>query len=161
VLIEFKGKVVSGCGKHSDLIIPGKMKLPNAPSDWPDVLCPGSLNVEIFIAELPKGLDDLGPGVLVKKLDNGILKPAFVIQQSAIINNTIGPLGPVIGRGDALLWRAKINVLKTAQDFSCWVLRRLDSGMTRHIELVSSVNLRRTLNLCDGNSVCIYLEGCE
>lgn len=161
MLIKFKGKVVSGCGKHCELIIPGKAKLPDAPSDWPEVLCPGSLNIEISIEELPKELDDLGPGAFIKKLDNDILKPAFIIQQSAILNNTIGPQGPVKGRGDARVWRAKISVLKTHQDFPCWVLRRLDSGMTRHIELVSDANLRRTLNLCDGDSVCVHLEGCD
>jgi len=33
MLIEFKGKFVSGWGKHCELIIPGKDKLSNAPDD--------------------------------------------------------------------------------------------------------------------------------
>lgn len=157
--IEFKGKVVSGQGNHSDLGIPGKNKLPYAPDDWPDILYPGSLNVEILTNELPKDLDTLGPGNLIKKLDNSILKPAFVIKQNAIINNTIGPNGTVKGRGDAQVWRAKITILKIKQNFQCWVLRRLDSGMTRHIEIVSNVGLRQTLNLHDGDDVCVCLQG--
>jgi len=159
--IEFKGKVVSGQGDHSNLGIPGKVNLQHTPEDWHQILYPGSLNVEISTDDLPRELNSLGQGALIKKLDNGILKPAFLIEQKAIVNNTIGPYGPVKGRGDAQVWRAKISVLKTKRTFSCWVLRRLDSGMTRHIELVSDLNLRKALNLCDGDSVSIYLEGGE
>lgn len=157
--IEFKGKIVSGQGNHSNLVIPGKNKLSYAPEDWPDILYSGSLNVEVFINELPKDFDSLGPGNLIKKLDNGILKPAFVIKQNEIINNTIGPGGPVRGRGDAQVWRAEIIIFKTKQKFKCWVLRRLDSGMTRHLEIVSDVSLRHTLSLQDGDDVCVYLQG--
>lgn len=157
--IEFKGKVVSGWRKHSELVIPGKAKLPNAPSDWPETLCPGSLNIEISSEELPKELDVLGQGILIRKLDNGILRPIFVIEQKAIRNNTIGPNSSVKGRGDAQVWRAFIKVEKSQEIYDCWVLRRLDSGMTRQIELVSDVNLRRTLNLVDGEYVLVSLEG--
>lgn len=157
--IGFKGKIVSGSGKHAELGIPGKEKLSNAPADWPKTLCPGSLNVEISSKELPKELDKLGQGILIRRLDNGILKPTFVIEQKAICNNTIGPNGPVKGRGDAQVWRAKIIVEKTKEIFNCWVLRRLDSGMTRHIEMVSGVNLRSALNLVDGDYVLVSLEG--
>lgn len=161
MLITFKGKIVSGQGDHSKFGIPGKKNVSDAPVDWPENLCPGSLNIEISANEIPKELDNLGPGILIKKLDNGILKPAFVIKQNAILNNTIGPDKPPPrnGRGDAQVWRAKINVLKTNQNFACWVLRRLDSGMTKHIELVSSVNLRKILNLVDGDDVLVSLEG--
>jgi len=159
--MDFKGKIVSGQGDHSKLVIPGKDKLFNAPDDWPKSLCPGSLNVEISIEELPRELNSLGPGTLIKKLDNGILKPIFIIEQKAILNNTIGPNGPVKGRGDAQVWRAKIKVEKSKEICNCWVFRRLDSAMTGHIELVSDVNMRKTLNLCDGDSVIVYLEGVD
>ena len=157
--IEFKGKIVSGQGDHSDLGIPGKDKLSHAPEDWPKFLCPGSLNVEISADELPKELDILGEGILIKKLDNGALKSAFVIEQKAIINNTIGPNCQVKGRGDAQVWRAKILVEKSKETYNCWVLRRLDSGMTRHIELISDKHLRKALNLLDGDKVLVSLEG--
>ncbi len=159
--IEFKGKIVSGQGNHADLGIPGKNKLSHAPEDWPVTLCPGSLNVEILIDELPKELDALGQGTLIKKLDNGILKPSFVIEQKAILNNTIGPNGLVKGRGDAQVWRAKIIIEKSKETYNCWVLRRLDSGMTKHVELVSDVNLRKVLNLVNGDQVFVSLEGGE
>lgn len=159
IQIEFKGKIVSGCGKHSDLGIPGRGKLPNSPIDWPETLYPGSLNIEISVEELPKELGNLGPGTLIKKLDNGILKPAFVIEQKAILNNTIGSNGPVKGRGDAQVWRAKIKVEKSKEIYDCWVLRRLDSGMTKHIELVSDKHLREFLKLLDRDKVIVSLEG--
>lgn len=157
--IEFKGKIISGQGDHYDLGIPGKNELSHAPEDWPKTLCPGSLNVEISIEDLPKELDNLGQGTLIKKLDNGILKPTFVIEQKAILNNTIGPKGPVKGRGDAQVWRAKIIVEKSKEIYDCWVLRRLDSEMTKHIELVSDKYLRETLKLSDGDRVLVSLEG--
>jgi hypothetical protein len=157
--IEFKGKVVSGWIKHSELAIPGKSKLPSAPSDWPETLCPGSLNIEISVNDLPKELDNLGPGMLIKKLDNGILKPVLIIKQEDIINNTIGPNGPVKGRGDAQVWRAKLLVEKSKNMHDCWVLRRLDSGMTKHLELASTEHLRQALNLLDGDKVSVLLEG--
>lgn len=157
--IEFKGKIVSGQGDHSDLGIPGKDKLSHSPEDWPKNLCRGSLNVEISSGVLPKELNNLGEGTLIRKLDNGILKPAFVIEQKAILNNTIGPNGPVRGRGDAQVWRAKILVEKSKETYDCWVLRRLDSGMTRHIELVSDKHLRTILNLQDDDKVLVSIEG--
>lgn len=157
--IEFKGKIVSGQGNHSDLGIPGKNKLPHAPEDWPQILCSGSLNVEISAEDLPKELESLGDGVLIKKLDNGVLKPAFVIEQKAILNNTIGPNCRVEGIGDAQVWRAKLLVEKSKKTYDCWVLRRLDSGMTRHLELVSDKHLRKTLNLLDGDMISVLLEG--
>ena len=159
MLIEFKGKVVSGCGKHSELIIPGKKVLPFAPDDWPHALCPGSLNIEISTMEIPSELERLGPGIMMKKLDNGFLKPALVIEQKAIKNNTIGPNCRVKGRGDAQVWRAKISVEKSKEECSCWVLRRLDSAMTAHIELVSDRKLRESLNLCDEDRVIVALQG--
>ena len=158
MLIEFKGKIVSGCGKHSYLVIPGKGQLLIAPDDWPTFLFPGSLNVEISREELPKDLEKLGPGSFIKKLDNGILKPTFVIEQKAILNNTIGPNGPVKGRGDAQVWRAKIKVVKTMEIYDCWVLRRLDSAMTIHLELVSDKNLRNILKLNNADEVFVSIE---
>jgi hypothetical protein len=159
MVIRFKGKIVPGCGGHSNLGIPGKSSLANAPDDWPKVLYPGSLNVEIFLEELPQELDFLGPGDLIKKLDNGILKPAFMIAQKEISNNTIGPNCRVKGRGDAQIWRAIIEVEKSKEIYNCWVLRRLDSGMTRHIEVVADKYLRKALNLEDGDRVLVIIEG--
>lgn len=159
IQIELKGKIVSGQGDHSDLGIPGKDRLFYAPSDWPKTLHPGSLNVEISVNDLLKKLDILGQGTLIKKLDNGLLKPAFVIEQQAILNNTIGPNCHVKGRGHAQVWRARIKVVESGEICDCWVLRRLDSGMTKHIELVSDKYLRETLKLCDGDQVIISLQG--
>lgn len=159
MIIKFVGIIVSGQSSHKNLGIPGKHSLPNAPSDWPKILCPGSLNVKVKTDQLPVELDKLGEGRCIKKFDNGILKPLFVIPQSDITNNTIGPNCRIKGRGDAQVWRAKINVVKSGEVYDCWVLRRLDSGMSIHIELVSDKKLREILNLNDGDDVIVSIEG--
>lgn len=57
MLIEFKGKIVSGQGDHSDFGIPGKDNLINASDDWPKTLYPGSLNIEISSEDLQRNLN--------------------------------------------------------------------------------------------------------
>ncbi len=43
--LKFEGVVAAGIGKHSELIVPGRVVLREPPHDWPEVLFPGSLNV--------------------------------------------------------------------------------------------------------------------
>ncbi|MDP2643567.1 MAG: hypothetical protein Q8P24_01365 [Desulfobacterales bacterium] len=157
--MEFRGKIVRGQGDHAKLGIPGKGMLAHAPADWPDILYPGSLNVLISIDNLPKELQKLGDGTHIQKLDNGMLKPAFVIEQRMILNNTIGPNERVKGRGDAQVWRVKLTVEKSKECLNCWVLRRLDSAMTRHIEIVAEKYLRGILKLNDGDDVIVSFDG--
>lgn len=159
MVIAFNGKIVLGQRGHSKLGIPGKESLVDSLSDWPTALYPGSLNVEVSMDDLPSELDMLGQGKVIKKLDNGILKPAFVIDQKDIKNNTIGPGCKVEGKGHGQVWRAKLKLEKNEEIYDCWVFRRLDSAMWRHIELVSDKNLRESLDLNDGDHVIVSIEG--
>lgn len=49
--LAFEGSVSGGAGKHSEMLIPGRGALPGAPDDWPETLCPGSLNVVFHTPE--------------------------------------------------------------------------------------------------------------
>ena len=157
--IVFLGQIVAGCGQHKELGLPGLSELDNAPDDWPESLHPGSLNILISLSNVPEILNSLGSGRYIQKLDNGFLKPEFVIEQHLIKNNTIGPNEKDKKRGHAQVWRAIIEAIKTSQKHACWVLRILDSGMWQHIEIVSEKYLRKQLGLADGDFVNVSLYG--
>jgi len=52
--LQFVGKVIKGCGKFSELIVPGKADLPVKIRDWPDKIEPGTLNVHIKDSDFPQ-----------------------------------------------------------------------------------------------------------
>lgn len=159
MFLDFNGKIVTGCGRHSDLGIPGKNMLPETPDDWPEKLYPGSLNIEIFLEEVPEKINNLGPGRYIQKLDNSLFRPAIIIPQNLIINNSIGPKGPVWGRGDAQVWRTKVTVMNSGKVYDCWTLRRLDSAMWKHIELISDKYLRTVMRVADEDRVMVSIQG--
>jgi hypothetical protein len=45
--LEFEGTVINGLGTHSELLVPGRALLPQAPTDWPETVHPGSLNLRV------------------------------------------------------------------------------------------------------------------
>ena len=45
--LRFKGTVISGIGKYSELVFPDRDEFRGAPEDWPEGLQEGSLNVRI------------------------------------------------------------------------------------------------------------------
>lgn len=153
--IIFKGKIRDGRGNFSKMKIPGRSSLPIAPNDWPEVICPGSLNVKVM--EYPEELESLGPGNHIQKLDNGLFQPAFVIPHDRIIGNTIRPILHAPENGNAQVWRAKLAVAQTGIQFPCWVLRRIGSGVAKQLEIVSEDHLRSKYGLGNGDKVFVSL----
>ena len=84
-MIIFRGKISSGLGRHSELIIPGKHNLTDSPVDWPEEFATGSLNVQIV--EFPEALKSTR--TRLKALDRGVIPPTLVIPQDRIENNSL------------------------------------------------------------------------
>lgn len=139
--LEFMGKIVNGRGHHAELGIPGRILLPNAPEGWPEMLCPGSLNV--LVNRYPQEFRARGLPDSVRTLDSGGFRPAFAIPPRLMSNNKLIPTSDAPSRGTAQVWRATITANGiTAQS---WVLRRIGSGLRDELELVSSEALRAVL----------------
>lgn len=157
--LTFHGVVKGGIEKFSDMMIPGRAKLSDAPADWPDVIHPGSLNVLIPDNGFPAEFLNRCQGELIQKLDCGCFVPAFVIPSAAITNNEVRPTNDNPRRGDAQVWRAQIHNLDNGRSVACWVLRRIGSGIRQQIELVASGRLRDKIGLVDGTRVTVELQG--
>ena len=150
--LEFIGTVRSNNGKFSrEMVLPGRHELIVAPDDWPDRLVPGTLNIEID--DFPEGLDDVGEGDGLKKLDKGTFRAALIIPQRKITGNTIKPMPDEPTRGFAQVWRANLEAIASGQASKCWMLRRIGSNIVSQIELVADQHLRSALNLSDGAAV--------
>ena len=92
--LEFRGRIVSGIGQYSLMVIPGKGNLTDAAPDWPDQLYRGSLN--ILIDEYPDGFKPpQGRAEGAYRLDDQTFRCAFVIE---------GKPAP------AQVWKAKLNL---------------------------------------------------
>jgi hypothetical protein len=159
--LEFRGVVRPNKGRFAeDMVIPGKHAMSSAPDDWPLRLEPGTLNVGINDDGFPASFTGLGKGEGLKKLDNSEFRPAFVIHQADIVNNTVRPTQRSPLKGTAQVWRARLQVVSSGQEVECWVLRRIGSGIASQIELVSDKHLRTHLGLMDGTNVIVtMIEG--
>ena len=156
--MRFKGKITKGIGRHSELIVPGRTAI-ESPSDWPDRLQPGSLNVRVDPDGFPATFDAMLNRRSVKNLDDGCLPPVFLILQADFGNNMLRATPEMPRRGVGQLWRA---VLQTdSHVIHCWVLRRIGSGLCDQLELVSHEHIRSTYGLTDGQVVAVTLSGAE
>ncbi|MFC3077770.1 hypothetical protein ACFODL_06685 [Phenylobacterium terrae] len=144
--LVFQGLVAAGAGLFArELEVPGRAQFPTAPDDWPDALCRGTLNFRI--SELPKVLQARGWSD-IKGLDRRGFSPVFEIPQDKIVGNTLQPSASVPENGRAQVWRARLEA--NSRSTTCWVLRRINSGYGRVLELVSDERLRDTLDLATG-----------
>ena len=158
--LRFEGRIVGGMGLYSNMEIPGRGKLSNAPAGWPDVLQPGSLNV--FIEIYPEGFrPPVGRSEGAYRLDNQNLPCAFMIPGDQITQNKLIYQG---GPSPAQVWRARIEVLDKGLSIDCWVLRRLGSNAGYNnqggnvLEIVSDKHLRTEYGLEeDGHRVALTL----
>lgn len=141
--LEFAGSVVNGIGRHSELVIPGRLKIPGCPNDWPEELFPGSLNV--LVTRYPDEFVSRGFPPVVTTLDVAGFEPQFSIARHLMHNNTLVATPAMPRRGDAQVWMA--SLVASEQEVRCWVLRRIGSALREQIELVSNVKLRDNLNL--------------
>jgi len=158
-VLTFRGYIGSGVGRYSEMTIPGRAALPDAPNDWPETLQSGSLNVKIASDGYPNELLSRCNGELVQKLDSQVFCPTFEIPRNAIQNNKLKPEPDQPRRGDAQVWRAALLVPDRQVPFDCWVLRRFGSRVKEQLEIVSDKHLRTELGLVDGANVVVHLYG--
>jgi hypothetical protein len=150
-MLRFIGRVRSGKGKHSELVIPGAANLNGAPPAWPAKFQPGSLNVGILKDGYPEGLtdpDEGGRGVTL--LDIGSLEPTVILPWDRIGNNGLRPKAGKPRRGTGQFWPALLYVMSTGKSADCWVFRRVDSTIKLQLEIVSALHLKSHLSLIDG-----------
>ncbi len=156
--LEFRGRIVSGIGQYSKMVIPGKGSLTEAPPDWPNELCRGSLN--ILIDEYPDGFKPpQGRAEGAYRLDDQTFRCAFVIPGDRIADNELMHQGKP---SPAQVWRARLDLLGTETSIDCWDLRRLGSnagvGIGGNVlEIVSDSHLRSEFRLHDGQPVALTL----
>lgn len=155
--LVFAGEVKRGKGRYSEMTIPGRNLLKSAPRDWPESLCPGSLNVRINT--YPNGFVHRCGGSDITALDLGRFAPALEIPRNLITKNYLVPTESCPRGGNAQVWRATLTVHGSGAARACWVLRRFASTLTQDLELVSDVHLRTVLGLLDGTRVRVEMEG--
>lgn len=97
--LTFRGRIVNGIGKHSQLYVPGKSELSSAPEDWPEKLCPGSLN--ILVTQWPDMFSNKKLSLSAKSLDTAGFTPTFIIPQDELGNNQLTPRTDMPNRGTA------------------------------------------------------------
>jgi hypothetical protein len=141
--LKFEGTVINGIGQHHELLVPGRLLLPQAPSDWPETLHPGSLNLQV--ASYPPAWRERGMGNSVRGLDSGAFRPEFVIPQGRMGNNLLAPTPSKPKRGIGQVWRASLAANGCVR--GCWILRRIDSGLRDALELVSADPIRTRMGL--------------
>lgn len=153
--IKFSGVITSGIGKHVELYIPGRSKLSNAPSDWPEKLHPGSLNIRVDVNGYPDFFKEQGLENTIQSLDADCFPSTFQIKQKEFGNNRLKPKISMPERGSAQVWRAKLEV--KGLDIDCWVLRRYGSGLIDQIEVVAEKHLRKEFGLEDEDEVAVWM----
>ncbi|HWT61422.1 MAG TPA: DUF120 domain-containing protein [Ochrobactrum sp.] len=151
-MIVFRGKISSGLGKHSELVIPGKQELKDSPNDWPDRFVSGSLNVRI--TEFPSILQSTRKQL--KALDRGLFPPTIVIPQNEIKNNSLRSKLFKPRRGTGQAWRATLHT--HSRSTHVWVFRRIGSHMHDCLELISDKRLRENLDIRDHDEVRVILR---
>ena len=156
--LVFKGYITAGVGRHVELGIPGRGKLPEAPADWPEKLQPGSLNIRVDHKGYPPELTTCDPFLGIKTLDRKLFAPAFLIPQNKMQNNKLKPCAEMPDQGTAQVWRALLHTGQGSSTYAVWVLRRFGSNVGEQLELVSDVHLRKTLSLADGMATTVELQ---
>jgi hypothetical protein len=146
--LDFIGTVQAST---KEIIIPGREELIVKPAHWPKRLAPGVLN--IGITGFPKGLEDIGNGEGLGRLDEGKFRAALVIPQRLIAGSTLKPDADHPTRGFAQVWQADLQVIATGQEMSCWAVRIIGSLSTSVLGLVAEEDLQTLLNLSDGMDV--------
>lgn len=153
--LVFSGRVVTGIGCHADLIVPGRHVLAEVDDGWPVRLYPGSLNVRVL--HFPAAFKEHGLTEDVEALDSGQFAPTFEIPRDLLGNNKLGPSRGMSRRGDAQVWRARIDAGQGVT-LECWMLRRFGSKVGSQLELVAGGRLRDA-GLLDDQPVSVVIYG--
>jgi hypothetical protein len=156
--IVFRGVVVDGVGKHHKMRIPGRNELLSGPSEWPERLWPGSLNVSIAADGYPPEFAARSLPPQLTALDRGVFRLAFEIPHDQILANTFAPTPENPRHGRAQVWRADLAKRDSPVALDCWVLRRFGSKMHDRLELVAGCALR-PLGFANGQPVSVTMFG--
>ena len=152
----FHGVIQDGIHKYSELYVPGRSEITQAPEDWPRALCKGSLNVGIRSDGYPAIFSVRGLPNQVSSLDTECFPCCFKIEQDQFQNNLITPTDAYPKRGSAQVWRASLEADR--QPIACWVLRRYGSTLTTVLEILSEHHLRNTYGFKNGQPVSVALQ---
>lgn len=156
--LEFRGVVRKGEGLFSkQLEILGSAEIKAPPTDWPERIEPGTLNVRI-VSFPPEFTQRFGANDL-RLLDERLFTPEVELPHHVIRNNTLPPTTALPDRGNAQVWRATLESEKNGKKRQCWVLRRIGSGMSGDLECVAGEHLRSTMGLSNDDSVVVTVEG--
>ncbi len=156
--MRFRGRVRSGMGKHSKMVVPGRTAISSAPTDWPESFFPGSLNIGLSQNGYPDGFrsPELG-GSGVSHLDAGNPRPAFVLPSDQIKKNGLKPTRDKPERGTGQFWRVVLTNVSTGETLRCWLFRRIGSTINSQLELIATCPIRDELSLADGTDVYVDL----
>ncbi len=153
--LVFRGTIEDGKGEYVELHVPGRDEIPQAPEDWPRVLCKGSFNVRIFPTGYPTVFSARGLSHLVASLDSGCFPCCFEIAHHQFGNNRLSPTVTEPKRGSAQVWRALLEA--NEHRIVCWVLRRYGSTLTDVLELLSEHHLRDKYHLKTSQTAIVTL----
>jgi hypothetical protein len=140
---------------YVQLHVPGRSELSACPSDWPEKLCLGSLNVRVAADGYPSLFLERGLSNTVASLDSNCYRANFDIAQDQFGNNKLFPDQSAPRKGSAQVWRAVLGA--NGRHIPCWVLRRYGSGLINELELLSHEHLRSAYHLEDGQRVTVTL----
>lgn len=154
--LEFIGKVQADSAPQ--LIIPGRDDLFLKPDDWPTQLAPV---VTIDVSTFPEGLNEIGEGEGLARLDQGKFRPTLVIPQRKIVGSTLTPDADHPTRGFAEVWHADLHLIGTGQEATCWAMWIIGSDAVRILRLVAEEDLRSRLKPTDGTAVKVTIWEAE
>ena len=159
-MTRFTGKVRDGKNKHNhQMKVPGRSQIDSDVEGWPESFFAGSLNVGIEGNGYPEGFsspEDGGRGVCL--LDDGVVPPDLVLEYNKIENNSLEPKRGKPGRGTGQFWRATVTVVLTGENYDAWLLRRINSGIKRQLEIIADCKLRDVIKLTNGSEVHVDLS---
>ncbi|WP_435640839.1 hypothetical protein [Micavibrio aeruginosavorus] len=160
--LTFRCAVRPGEGAFNRMVFPGRTALDDeAAKDWPETLCPGSLNCGVI--EFPSNFDALsGDGDRIEKLDHGIFVPEFEIPREMIVNNRVVPYSPRDNQrmGIAQAWHCAVRNDDSGECFQAWHVRRIDGTYPKFhniIELMADRKLRDSHELNDNTNLTITM----
>lgn len=158
--LRFTGRVRDGAGLYKELELPGQSDLPIDIRDWPETVCPGSLNVQIERDGYPTRFVEEFPDRRVSNLDSRRFEPEAELDFDVIPNNSLTPTEQLPDRGRPQVWRAKLTKISTGESEQRWVLRRRHSRMREDtFECVAGVRLRDALSVETGDQVELVIAG--
>lgn len=153
----FKGTYGSGASRFAkENSIPSPVPELGHLADWPDILVPGTFNVDVDLSNWPlvDGLD-FGPRGVMCLDRNEIFPPVAYIDYRRIPRNTLNPEKNGQYGGDLQFWRATLQLEGISNETNCYMLRRVRSNYRTKIELVSDIHIQKAFQIQHGHSLSL------